>query len=463
MASPTLAKQSEKSSHKIRRPSNLDPMSSTMLAALRDLNTRYVYVLQMAQVVRIPTLTRPEIDIYHPSVFMSSLEQQKISGSLVSRQWIGWSERHNVYKLSYDPGQDLFTSEGNLNTWIPSNIKAIEGDITLWLDYLDRIFASDPTYRDWFLAWLAYPIQNPGAKLHTAVVFWSEQTATGKSMLGRIMSAIYGPHNYAQIDESTLHNPFNFWMNCRQFVMGEEMKGISNAKHIDRMKAMITQQVCYVNIKNRAQFELKDRINYYFTSNHPDALFLDSNDRRFFVHNLGDKQYPAGLYRDHFEPWFLNGGAAAIRYYLEHIDLSKPIVGGDPYSLTPAPFNPGAAAPQSEARKQMVLANRDDAEDWIEELIDNPDTALRGSPRTLATAPELFDFFLKTYSHSKVPYKTFCTRLRARLKPVYSDNKLTLFDGQKIKVYPLRRSEKPWSEWTHDELVSAYEAQVTSE
>lgn len=243
--------------------------------------------------------------------------------------------------------------------------------------------------------------------------------------------------------------------------MGEEIKGTESARHADRLKAMITQQVIYVNIKNRAQFELRDCLNYYFTSNHPDAFYIDPNDRRFFVHNTGTKKYPPDLYRDKFEPWFLNGGAEAIRWHLESIDLSKPIVGGDPSSLTPHRFNPGAAAPQSEARKQMVMANRDDAEEWIDELLESPATALKGSPRTLASAPDLYDqFFMRFYPRSKVPYKTFCTRLRARIKPVYSDNKLTLTDGQKIKVYPLCGE---WVSSSHADLVSAYEGQIESE
>lgn len=442
--------------------SNVLSMPETMEMALLDLNKRYAFVFQLDRVARIPTEHHPNLDLYYSSSFVSSLESTHfIERKSVARTWINWPNRRTAYQLVYAPGQPRFTSDGNLNTWIPSPIKPIKGDITLWLDYLDRVFASDPTYRDWFLAWLAYPIQHSGAKLHTAVVFWSEATATGKSMLGKIMSYIYGQQNYAQIDESTLHNTFNFWANGRQFVMGEEIKGSSSEKYADRLKAMITQQVIYVNIKNRAQFELRDCLNYYFTSNHPDAFYLDPNDRRFFVHNLGDKKYPADLYRDHFEPWALNGGYEAIRYYLEkEIDLSKPIVGGDPNTLDPHPFNPGAAAPQSNARKAMVIANRDDAEEWLDELLDDPLTALKGSPRTLATAPELYDFFLAARKHTRIPYKTFCARLRARLKAVYGDNRLTLSDGRKVKAYPLRNAYTEWANRPMAEIVFAYETQI---
>jgi len=427
-------------------------MPVSLNIAFEKLNSSYCFVEQIAQIVRIPTDSRPFLDIYPPTVFANSLEStRKAEGLPVASKWIRWSGRRTAYQLVYEPGQPRFTG-GNLNTWMPSKVKAKKGDITLWLDYLQRVFTTDPTYQDWFLAWLAYPLQHPGTKLHTATVFWSEQTATGKSMLGRIMSAIYGQHNYAQLDEATLHNPFNFWAVGKQFVMGEEIKGASSAKYADRLKAMITQQVNYVNVKYKAQFELRDCLNYYFTSNHPDAFYLDSNDRRFFVHNLGDQKYPADLYRDQFEPWFNNGGAEAIRHYLEHeIDLTKPIVGGDPTSSTPHRFNPGAAAPQSNARKAMIVANLDDVECWLNELLDSPGAILKGDAEawTCATARELYTLFCTQNKHTKCLPKRFSALLRRQVPPLYSDNKIDLTPEHRDKLYPTRktpRSGKPWRE-----------------
>ena len=441
--------------------SNVLAMPKTMEMALAEMNKKYVYIFKMAQVARIPTESSPSIDLYHSSVFVSSLEStQFIERKSVARTWINWNGRRTAYQLVYAPGQHRFTSDGNLNTWIPSKIKPIKGDLTLWFDYLDHVFESDPTYRDWFVAWLAYPIQHPGAKLHTAVVFWSEATATGKSMLGRIMSAIYGSHNYAQLDEATLHNSFNFWANGRQFVMGEEIKGKSSESYADKLKAMITQQVIYVNIKGRPQFELADCLNYYFTSNHPGAFYLDPNDRRFFVHNLGDHRYPADKYRDQFEPWFVNGGAEAVRYYLEkEVDLLKPIVGGDPYSLTPHPFNPGAAAPQSKAREEMIEANQDEAEAWIDDLVDAPAAVLGDHPWTLATSEDLYGLFVAANPKTRIGLKTFSARLRARIHAAYADNKLTLSSGRHVKIYPISTSVTTAMLHSALTLVSDYEAQ----
>jgi hypothetical protein len=431
-------------------------LSGSDLETLTLLNSQYVFVRQLAQVVRIPTESHPEIDPYHPTTFVSALEARR---GILSRRWLSWAGRREVYKLIYAPGQPQI-HEGNLNTWISPQCKAKKGNIDLWNDYLTRIFLLDSTYRDWFESWLAYPIQHPGTKLHTAILFWSEQTGTGKSMLGRIMREIYGPTNYAQINESSLHGQFNHWAAGRQFIMGEEIRGRDAQKHADALKAMITQQTVFVNIKNRAHYELTDCLNYYFTSNHAEAFYLDQHDRRFFVHNIGEERYPAEKYRDEFEPWFYRqGGSEAIRYHLETLDLTRSIVGGNPNSSEPRPFNPGSPAPQTSARATMILNNRNEAEEWCAMLAESPGTVLRGLEWTLATASDLWEQFTKANPRTRITRKTFVTYLRRTMPMVRGGNLITLSPGWVDRLYPLRDGVMKYSGASEETLISSYHSE----
>lgn len=438
--------------------SSLAPTDLTLFNdALEEFNTRYAYVRKMGRIVRIPTLTRPEIDLYPVDTFTASLERRHVAGIPIAKSWLDWTKRREVYKLAYEPGKPLITPEGNLNTWIKSPCEPKKGDVSLFLDYLDRVFKTDPTYRDWFLAWLAYPIQNPGAKLHTACIFWSTQTGTGKSMLGIIMRQVYGLTNSAVIKEAELHSQWNHWADGRQFIMIEEVKGMNAEKHADALKALITQQTVFINKKNLGQYELRDCTNYYFNSNHAEALFLDEHDRRFFVHNLGSDKYPEEKWRNEFEPWANAGGYAAIHHYLKHeVDLAKPIIGGRPFTTTPYPFSPGASAPQTEARREMIVNSKSDAQQWIEDLIEWAPNVLYGNKWKLATSEELWKLFQKANPRTPMRRKTFVTALRSKLKPVYADNRLLLSSGTKVKLYPTSNEDK-WD--GHDEIVSAYEAE----
>jgi putative DNA primase/helicase len=415
----------------------------------------------MAQVIRIPTIEQPEIDIYPPTVFTSSLERRKVGDYTVSRIWIDWPERRNVYKLSYDPGKPRFTPEGNLNTWLPSPCVPKQGDLTLFHDYLDRLFILDPTYKDWFIAWLAYPIQYPGTKLNTACIFWSRQTGTGKSMMGRIMCEVYGSTNSTVIREAELHSQFNHWADGRQFVMIEEIKGANAEKHADALKAMVTQQTVWINKKNKAQYELRDCANYYFNSNHPDALYLDPNDRRFFVHHIGNQKYPDEKWRNEFKPWADNGGYAAIHYYLMHeVDLSKPVVGGRPYSMEPYPFSPNAAAPQTAARTEMIENSRSDAETWVDELLGWPANVLQGHQWTLCTMKELWELFQSEYPRTAVKRKTFASVVRSQRKAVYADNDVQLSSGVRVKLYWVGVNSDPWlRQGDMAQIVQQYESE----
>lgn len=401
--------------------------------AREALNKRYAYVRQMAKVVRLPTPDYPEIDLYAPDVFTSSLERERVGTTWVARSWIDWiGHRNEVYKLAYEPGQDQITPEGNLNIWLPSPCKPRKGDITLFLDYLDRVFKNDPTFRDWFLAWLAYPLQYPGTKLNTAVLFWSNQTATGKSMLGRIMREIYGYKNTTVIKEADLYGDFNHWAEGRQFIMIEEVRGANAEKYADALKALITQQTVFVNKKQKGQYEIRDCTNYYFNSNHAEALYLAEEDRRFFVHNIGTEKYPEGKWENEFEPWLMSGGAEAIYHYLLNIDLTKPV-------LRNKPFSPSSDAPQTAARREMIQNSKSDAQQWVDDLIEWPANALPEDCKLcLATMKELWKFFYAEHPRTSTKQRNFATAVRQRIKAVYSDNKLILPSGQKDKLYPLQ-------------------------
>jgi hypothetical protein len=89
-------------------------------------------------------------------------------------------------------------------------------------------------------------------------------------------SAIYG-HNFIKIKSKDLYD--TWWAENRQFVLGDEISGSDKRAEADMMKAMITQEEVNINIKYIPQFSIPDCVNYYFTSNHADALFLEDEDR----------------------------------------------------------------------------------------------------------------------------------------------------------------------------------------
>jgi hypothetical protein len=401
--------------------------------ALERLNTEFCVVTRLPGIAVIPTLADPEIHIYSRGEFCQTIcANRKVSGEAIAGKWVGWHRRREVKRLTYAPGEPQVLADA-LNTWLPSKIAPKAGDISLWTAYIDHIFASDATHRDWFIAWLAYQFQHPGTKLHSAVVFWSQETGTGKSLFGYLMSELFGSHNFAEINETELHGNFNFWAARKQFVMGEEIKGSNAQKQADFLKSVITRRFVTINTKNTPHYTLPDCINYFFTSNRENAFFLDDTDRRFFVHRLSDAKLDADYVERTLRPWLNAGGYSAILYELLHVDLAAPL------ASTGRPFNPFGPAPQTSARSAMILANRDDLETWWEELLQNLPT----DRSTVLSLDTLWDrYYEYTHKRAKESATQFKRRLAPRMCELRAGNQITIDADCRTRLYLISRLPK---------------------
>ena len=396
--------------------------------ALERLNTEFCVVTRLPGIAVIPTLADPEIHIYSRGEFCQTIcANRRVAGhkGSTANTWMEWHRRREVKRLTYAPGEPQVLADA-LNTWLPSKIAPKAGDISLWTAYIDHIFASDATHRDWFIAWLAYQFQHPGTKLHSAVVFWSQETGTGKSLFGYLMSELFGSHNFAEINETELHGNFNFWAARKQFVMGEEIKGSNAQKQADFLKSVITRRFVTINTKNTPHYTLPDCINYFFTSNRENAFFLDDTDRRFFVHRLSDAKLDADYVERTLRPWLNAGGYSAILHELLHVDLAAPL------ASTGRPFNPFGPAPQTSARKSMILANREPMDLWWDDFMrDLPESTL------ILTLDDLWDRYTKSNKRYKESVYSFQKRLKPRLTALRMGNQITLTGEPRKRLYLL--------------------------
>lgn len=311
--------------------------------------------------------------------------------------WLRWEHRAEVMRQTYAPGKaSIFRAENGdmqVNSWKGWGCEAAPGDVDLWHQLMDHIFAGKPDDRKWFEQWLAFPIQNPGAKMATAAVIWGREQGTGKSLIGYAMRKIYG-ENWVEINSQDLMGEFTGWSKDRQFVMGEEItggEGISARRVADRMKGYISRQLCKINIKNVPEYFVPDCTNYYFTSNHPDCFFLEDSDRRFFVHRaptipLPDEWYAKFARYFELRPEFATAeqvGPRALRDYFQTMDLSG--------------FNPSAKAPVTHAKEVMIMDGQSDVGAWIRRALRSPETYLRAngvpSPFCIYTPQQLLNLY----------------------------------------------------------------------
>ncbi len=351
---------------------NAEPFSNAR--ELWQMNSEVVYVRDPGLIVVLADSRRlaPQAFTAHAFANRHFSEQQvkpdggiKIVKKPLAKEWLAWPQRAELARMAYEPGEGRVTNDDAFNLWQKWGVEAKKGDVGPWTRLLDFLFGNDSAARTWFERWCAYPIQYPGIKLYTAAVLWGVVHGTGKSLVGYSLGKIYGT-NFTEIGEEHLHATFNEWAQQKQFVLGDditsgERRG-QNSFIIEKLKNLITQQTLRVNTKFVPSFEVRDCINYYFTGNQPDLVFVEDTDRRYFIHEVVSAPQPLSFYKE-YDAWLAGDGPAHLRYHLEHLPL------GD--------FNPKASAPWTTAKRLMAIDNKSDLGAWVARLKETPDELLK--------------------------------------------------------------------------------------
>lgn len=137
---------------------------------------------------------------------------------------------------------------------------------------------------NWFLNWLAYIVQNAGAKMDTAIIVHGHVQGSGKSLFfAMIMRRIFG--KYAkEVGQGQLSSNFNAWMDEAVFVVFEEIFSNNEVYHtIGRVKQFITGGKVLIERKHMDGYEQDNYANFVFLSNEQKPMVLEQKDRRFFV------------------------------------------------------------------------------------------------------------------------------------------------------------------------------------
>lgn len=288
-----------------------------------------------------------------------------------AKEWLEWQQRAEVQKLVYAPGKPDVINNCQykyLNTWKGWGCEPAQGDTGPWQKLLDYIFADETSSRRWFEQWCACPLQNPGVKLFTAAVVWGRTQGTGKTLLGYTLMKIYG-ENAIEISDDDLSRGDNDFAEGKQFAVGEEITGGDKRGVADKLKSLISRSTMRINIKYVPRYEAKDCMNYYFTSNHPDAFFLEDDDRRYFIHEVGSRAPLARDFYQAYDSWYgghggpASAGVQALFHYLLGLDLKG--------------FDPQGPAPLTASKLEMIDLGRSDLDGWVHKLRSVPDAVTR--------------------------------------------------------------------------------------
>lgn len=197
-----------------------------------------------------------------------------------------------------------------------------QGDCSKLLELLRYLCSNEvqaDAVFDWVIKWLAYPIQHPGAKMQTALVFHGPQ-GTGKNLFFESIMAIYGEYGRI-VDQAAIEDKFNDWASKKLFLIADEVVARTELYHVkNKLKSFVTGEWIRINPKNVSAHDEKNHVNLVFLSNESTPLVLEHDDRRYMVIHTPEK-LPAEFYTS-VRAELDNGGIAALHYHLKNLDLT---------------------------------------------------------------------------------------------------------------------------------------------
>lgn len=359
-------------------------------------------------------------------------------------EWLKWPLRRTHAGLSYSPGDPEILDNGKINIWKGWGVEPKRGSLKIWKEFMDYFFQDDKEkFREWFTKWLAYPLQYPGTKMYTSVVFHGLMQGTGKSFMGIIMSNIYG-ENYNMVTEEDIYGSHNGWALNNQFIMGEEITGTDKRAVNNKIKNMITREMFVVNDKYVPHYKIEDRINWLFNSQYPDAFLVEKHDRRYAIYEAPNVCWEQSKY-DELDEWCRSDDVGALFYHLLRVDVKG--------------FNPRAHAPYTTAKANMQLLSLSDLDSYADTLVDQPDSILiyggRPVDRDLFTTEEL----IRIYDPESERRTTSIAMSKALRRAGYTQLPPTTTKNGTKRLWAIRNPVK-WGKTGHAERSAEYEGNV---
>jgi len=316
-------------------------------------------------------------------IAMPAADDRNTRKAPVTPLWLASKHRREYSKLVYEPGlgTDIQAeSHGRppaWNLWRGFDIDPAAGDIRPWCRLLEHLFSNADEARAYFERWVASQVQNLNTKHYVSVLLWGTQQGSGKSLTGEVIGSLFGD-NYRELNNLDWRSNFNGWARCKRFLLINEIV-TDRASDLDLLKNYITQSTLRINQKGIEQYDLRDSICYLLTSNKPDALKLEGDDRRFWVWEVSH-QIDQNVANEIGRWKNTKAGRAALLHHLLHLDLRD--------------FDPRARAPMTRAKSEMIAASRTTLDEFVRDEID---AAREGS----APPVVLVDQLLAKFEHAR--------------------------------------------------------------
>lgn len=285
-----------------------------------------------------------------------------------------WARRsvERFRNFVYKPGKPSVYSNGGhryLNLYVPGiepspgNTDAERAEaaraLELFNDHLTYLFP-DAGSRSHVLNWMAWLLQNLEEKPRHALLIQGADQGTGKTWLADLLRAILNTYNVADVTETDLKSTFNEYERNSKLIVIEELRSVDKNEVMLKLHTMITQVPREINVKNQGRNKMDTCYGVFGMTNAGAALVLDPTDRRYLI------------VRTDAKPRYGKDTTESRRYYrgLYGLLKSRVAVAAIFDALLERElddYDGLAAAPQTNAKADMIDAGGNDLVQWMRE------------------------------------------------------------------------------------------------
>jgi len=267
------------------------------------------------------------------------------------------SRGHKLERVTYLPGGERFVVEEGiecLNTWLPSDVVPVEGDVFPFLEHAEYVIPNDDA-RNVVFDWMAWILKKPAEKPNWGVLLGGPQ-GIGKDALFDPLERCLGNTNWRVITPDDLNSGWTDWLASSRLIVVEEMAHFGKREMANRLKPLLTAPPfkLRINTKMIPQYEVPNRVAFVFFTNEEDALLIDDEDRRFFVYWSEAKPNDPKYYAHYFK--WVEKNAGAVYHWLLNRDLSD--------------FNAKGNPPSTTHKQQMIEESRTPLERFVRDQIE---------------------------------------------------------------------------------------------
>ena len=271
----------------------------------------------------------------------------------VGKWWLKHIKRRQYRTLVFAPGHEV---EGAYNMWKGFAYESRPGDCSLFLGHIrENLCADSDLLYDYLMGWMARCVQEPDSPGNVAIVLRGDR-GVGKSIYAKIFGALFGRHFLHISNPSHLVGNFNSHLRDTVVLFADEAFYAGDRKHVSILKTLITEETITIEAKGVDAETAPNYVHLIMASNDPHVIPAGSDERRFFVTDVGKAHKQDNVYFGDMLEQMEEGGYGALLHQLLTYDLSG-------YDVR--------KVPRTDALQEQKLFSLGPEEDWWYSKLEN--------------------------------------------------------------------------------------------